>query len=163
MSLRYFMWNNGSRIWSGNAPSMWAIQEWNLLTWTILSTLGDSSALLQFALIFTPFLTSTFHKNPSFPLNYVLLGTDAHTTHSGRATSASPTHRTYCSVPFLPSAVTAALYSSWEGREMTPPRAIHQGNKCSVLLLSSIKVHLHAEAKQSFSMHSFFVSTYILP
>lgn len=96
-------------------------------------------------------------------LNYVLLGTDAHTTHSGRATSASPTHRTYCSVPFLPSAVTAALYSSWEGREMTPLRAIHQGNKCSVLLLSSIKVHLHAEAKQSFSMHSFFVSTYTLP
>lgn len=33
-----------------------AIQEWNLLTRKILSTLGDSSALLQFALIFTPFL-----------------------------------------------------------------------------------------------------------
>lgn len=37
-------------------------------------------------------------------LNYVLFRMDASTTHSARATPASWTHRTYCSVPFLPRA-----------------------------------------------------------
>lgn len=36
-------------------------------------------------------------------LNYVLLGTDAHTTQPGRAASASPTHRTYCSSLLCPA------------------------------------------------------------
>lgn len=126
-------------IWSGNPPGVWLFNSGILLAGKILSTLGDSSALIICS-CFTPFVMCTFHTNLSL-LSELCAAQDwcsYHPPSEGNLCFSNSQNLLFC--PSLTRRCHCSLLPPAVGREMTPQRAISHGHKCSISL-SSINVH----------------------
>lgn len=152
LSVNFVSW-----IWSGNLPGVWLFNRG--ICWH-----EKPSALWVFQVhfhYFSPLLSPHCAGIRHCCLNYVLFRTGAGTTHSAGATSASWTHRTYCSVPSSPSAVPTALALQLGGQGDDSLGSHWSWKQTLWVLVSSSKVHLHTKVKQLLSVHPFLHSVCI--